>query len=748
MQELHRLIKRQARKYFGDVDNVPEDLLPFLTTISQSYEHYESDRILIERAMELSSNELAQSNKKLLDESKRHHVLFKSLKESLESISAADISVEDDDILRIADVLQEEIRKRKMAEEAIKTSEEKYRGVIENMDLGLVEMDTDGKIIGAYDRFCKMMGYDHDELMGKSFIDLISDTESRDLVLRERSKRKKGEFSVYEIQMQAKQGDTVWVIISAAPVFCSEGFVCGSLAVHFDITHRKEIEAELESSRTKAEASLKSKELFLANISHEIRTPMNAIIGMSRLLSETTLKDAQQDYVKAIRTSADGLLVIINDVLDMSKIEAGKFTIEHIEFDLERLIGDLELSLAFKAEEKGIYFHCKIAPELHKHVISDPTRLNQVMVNLVSNAIKFTSSGGVTLSLDVAENREGKDLVRFSVTDTGVGIDKKKLESIFESFTQEDETISRKFGGTGLGLSICRQLVDIFGGEIDVSSVKGEGSTFSFEIELEHGNEENNTSDLPAEEQSLDGCKVLLVEDNELNRFLAITILKKWNAHVGVAENGRIALEKLAQESFDIVLMDMQMPELDGIGATMAIRNDLQMSIPIIALTANAIKGEREKCMEAGMNDYISKPFDPIELFSKIRLLLAEGAEEMEYLPMGDAPRFSLDKLKGLYRGNKHEMMQTVDLFITQIVLDIDEMCRKAECGDREGVRDLAHKIRPNIELFQISEMSKDVEYLEFSFQDAEPQEMIGLAQKVAKIAKEVSLEMKKLREN
>lgn len=745
MQDLHRLIKRQVKKFFGDLSQVPKELLPLLQAIGSSYSHYESDRILIERAMELSSSELAQSNKKLFDESKKHKMLIKSLKESLKSLSDVDVSFDDDDLLRIADVLQDEIRKRKVAEEAIKRSEEKYRSVIENMDLGLIEMDMDGVIINVYDRFCVMIGFSKQELLGKRPLQFIKDPESRGIALREEAKLKKGISDVYEIQMVTKDGNTVWVIVSSAPVFCAEGDVCGSLAVHFDITHRNEIEGELKTARTKAEQSLKSKELFLANISHEIRTPMNAIIGMSRLLIDTSLDRMQMDFLRAIRTSADGLLVIINDVLDMSKIESGKFSIEHIQFNIQKLVSDLQLSMAFKAEEKGIYLQCEVDPELQKNVVGDPTRLNQVLVNLVNNAIKFTNTGGVDLKVERVSIGENSDLVRFSVQDTGMGIEEEKLDAIFDSFTQEDSTISRKFGGTGLGLAICKQLVNIFGGRFKVGSVKGEGSSFSFEINLEHGKEENIIHTIPAEDQHLDGCRVLLVEDNELNRFLAITILKKWGAEVIVAEHGQIAVDLLQDNNFDIILMDMQMPQLDGVGATRVIRKEMKLRTPIIALTANAITGEREKCLKAGMDDYISKPFEPGELYSKMRRLIDAEMDDNEYLTMGDAPRFSLDKLKALYRGNQAEMMHTVEIFIVQIAMDVEELCSKAESDNRKAVSELAHKMKPNIELFQIEEITDEIKFLEQNCETIDREELLELTSRLKMVTLEVSKEMKNI---
>tara|TARA_Y100000589_G_scaffold155323_1_gene147885 strand:- start:12971 stop:14848 length:1878 start_codon:yes stop_codon:yes gene_type:complete len=383
---------------------------------------------------------------------------------------------------------------------------------------------------------------------------------------------------------------------------------------------------ELVEAKEKAEASSKAKEHFLANMSHEIRTPLNAIDGMAKLLKNTPLDDEQKEYISAMETSTSNLLVIINDILDISKIEAGQLTVEKIGFKPKQLLKDIVKSLQIKAKEKNIFLHLDFDENIPEILIGDPVRINQILINLVNNAIKFTPKGGVTISVKLNELKDNQAELLFEVIDTGIGIPEDKIDTIFENFKQADDSTTRKFGGTGLGLSISKKLVELFGGKLKVKSKVNFGSTFYFTITLPVG----SNADLPKNEldndvnvvEEVKGKKVLLVEDHEINRFLATTVLENWKMNVDVAENGKIAVEKVKNNQYDIVLMDMQMPEMGGIEATQIIRNELHNNVPIIALTANAIKGDADKCKQAGMNDYVSKPFDPSDLYNKILTLI------------------------------------------------------------------------------------------------------------------------------
>jgi PAS domain S-box-containing protein len=525
--------------------------------------------------------------------------------------------------------LIEDITEWKNSNNLLEQNEEKWRFVIENMELSLIEVDTKGKITKAYDRFCELTGYNREELIGVDPVKLlVKDDESLSTIKENMTIRKKGQNSAYELQIIKKNGDRAWLLISGAPLKDKQQKNIGSIGIHMDITPRKKMLNDLQEAKKIAEYSSKAKENFLANMSHEIRTPMNAIVGMTRLLKESDSDENKAKYLNAIESSADNLLVIINDILDISKIEANKLDLEYIPFSISKVMGDIEQLLYYKTEEKGILLKINVLDKMHDSLIGDPVRLSQILTNLISNAIKFTQEGEVACSIDIVkENRENISLL-FTVSDTGIGISEDKLCNIFNSFTQEDQTTSRKFGGTGLGLTITKRLIELHHSSINVTSKKGEGTAFSFKLNYKKNWEE--TIEEKAQEKELNlvkikGAKVLLVEDHEINKLLAETILTNWKMEVTHVYNGQEAVDLLIKNKFDIILMDIQMPVLDGLEATRIIRHDLKNNTPIIALTANAIKGDDIKCIDAGMNDYVSKPIEPSTLFNKIITHLNHG---------------------------------------------------------------------------------------------------------------------------
>jgi signal transduction histidine kinase len=395
-----------------------------------------------------------------------------------------------------------------------------------------------------------------------------------------------------------------------------------------EITRKEKDLAEIE--KLKAEQSEKFKQQFLANMSHEIRTPMNSVIGLTNLLIKTQLEDQQKKYLNVIKKSSENLLVIINDILDLSKIEAGKMDFEKIAFNLEDAVETAYHTLLFKAEDKNLDFFISISPSVPKVLVGDPTRLNQILINIAGNAIKFTENGSVTINIK-EDNREGDiSLIRFSVVDTGIGIAKENIGKIFDSFSQASSDTTRKFGGTGLGLTISRQLVELQGGTIEVSSEPGIGTTFTFTIPYQLGLEENigirkdAGSDINPER--LKGIRILLVEDNPFNQMVATDTLNDLikDLKIDVADNGKIGVEMAGKNDYDLVLMDIQMPEMDGFSATRAIRSfdRPKNELKIMAMTANVTAEEIAKCFECGMNEYISKPFVTQDLLNKIGKLV------------------------------------------------------------------------------------------------------------------------------
>lgn len=389
-----------------------------------------------------------------------------------------------------------------------------------------------------------------------------------------------------------------------------------------DISEKKYNELELIRARQIAENADKAKMVFLTNMSHEIRTPMNAILGLTDIMLEENVPDSLKENLTIIKRSADNLLVIINDILDFSKIEAGKIELEKIEFDLLDVIANVFKTFQFKAEQKGLTFYKDVENGIPRYLIGDPYRLNQVLVNLLGNALKFTSKGYVKLVVKKANENPDDNSIRFIIIDTGIGISSAKMDKIFESFTQESSMITRKYGGTGLGLTISKKLVELQGGKINVISELGKGSTFSFDIPFEVHNNFSLFKTNTSSRRELNGIRILVVEDNQMNQVVARQILSRWEALVHTANNGVEAIEILSAREYDIVLMDLQMPDMDGFEATRIIRNPtsevLNHHIPIIALTADAFPEVKKKAIMVGMNDFVIKPFKQNELFVKI----------------------------------------------------------------------------------------------------------------------------------
>ncbi|MCK5334624.1 MAG: response regulator, partial [Gammaproteobacteria bacterium] len=390
------------------------------------------------------------------------------------------------------------------------------------------------------------------------------------------------------------------------------------IGVHIDISEQKEREKQLLEANSKADAANMAKSDFLANMSHEIRTPMNAIIGMSKLALDGELQPREHNFVSKVNGAAKSLLGIINDILDFSKIEADKMELEIINFRMKSVFENLKNLLELKASEKGLELSCKVISEIPEVLKGDPLRLGQILINLVNNALKFTEQGKVSIEVKLEETKDNLVTLHFCVTDSGIGMTDKQQKKLFQPFTQADSSTSRQFGGTGLGLAISRRLVEMMGGSIWVESKLGSGSQFHFTIQMLLGDAKEINKEAYNIEHAishLEGAKILLVEDNLLNQELALEILNSSGIQVSIAENGQKALDTLDKEHFDGVLMDVQMPVMDGYTATREIRKQARFQdLPILAITANVMTTDKEKTAEAGMNGHIGKPFEESEM--------------------------------------------------------------------------------------------------------------------------------------
>ncbi len=395
-----------------------------------------------------------------------------------------------------------------------------------------------------------------------------------------------------------------------------------------DITRRKKTQELLETAIRDAQEAKQMQEQFLANMSHEIRTPMNGIKGMTDLLLSTPLSEKQHELAGIIKSSVNNLLVIINDILDFSKIKAGKLNIEKITFSVKNVLNNSIAIFDHRLKKKGLPLRVTIDPAIPEGLIGDPHRLNQILINLLANAIKFTDQGHIDIAITLQQRSDAEVVLLFTVADTGIGISPDSLPNIFDSFSQAGQDTSRRYGGTGLGLTICKQLLHLQGGDISATSIVGKGSVFSFH--LAYGYADNSNAAVPATEIIFDysrllaGKRFLVAEDNEINQKLIDYVLRKAGGTVELFNNGADAIKYLQQDQvFDLIIMDLQMPEMDGYATTRFIRNDLRIQTPIIAMTATAMKGEQLQCIESGMNEYMTKPFEFAELYRRISGLLS-----------------------------------------------------------------------------------------------------------------------------
>ncbi|HVV55095.1 MAG TPA: ATP-binding protein, partial [Mucilaginibacter sp.] len=423
-----------------------------------------------------------------------------------------------------------------------------------------------------------------------------------------------------ELKLYRKDGKAVWLWISNSPLLDENGNCEHQVGILIDITTRKKAESELVIAREEAVQLSRAKDMFISVMTHELRTPLNAVIGMSHLLLDQDSAELQRENLGILKFSAENLMTLINNVLDFTKIESGNIELERSGFDLHELVQSIASSMQFNANEKKIYVNYSVDEAAPQFIIGDRTRLCQVLLNLVGNAVKFTETGGIDIALKVTAQTDKDVTIRFSVTDTGIGIANDKINTIFESFKQAETDTSRKYGGTGLGLAITKKLIELHNSKIQVKSEPGKGSVFSFTIKFdkEYIQIDNNKNKVETGLQ----LNVLVVDDNQINRLLINKVLSKWGANIEFAENGQEAVDKIeANRNLDVVLMDIHMPVMGGLEATHIIRSKEEpfyQQLPIIALTASVLTSEVNEIQRAGMNDYILKPFDPKGLYEKL----------------------------------------------------------------------------------------------------------------------------------
>ena len=602
-----------------------------LDRISDTYAQSDRDLALLRRSLELSSEELTGANERLRLEAQAMSQALATLQWTFDALrkSADGISEEGgENLVAMAEKIVELTRERERISQALAKSEERFELAMRGANDGLWDYDLVNQRVFYSPRWKSMIGHEEHEI-GSSPEEWSSrlHPDDRDSAFTALEAHLSGLADTFEgtFRFRHRDGHYLWILSRGLAVRDHEGKPIRIVGTHSDISTQKAIEADLVKAKELAETASRAKSEFLANMSHEIRTPMNGVLGMLNLTMDTPLTEEQLEYLVMARSSADSLLHIINDILDFSKIEAGRLDVNPVPVDVVDLAQDLVRLHRPACDQKGLSLSCVVADDVPRLSLLDPVRLRQVLVNLLGNAIKFTISGSITLEIQ----RLGHAL-RFAVRDTGIGIPQDKQALIFEAFSQADSSITRRFGGTGLGLSISYRLVGLMGGAMSLTSEPGRGSMFSFLLPIkvpeisEPGESVIPALDKPAPDEEMRVWRILLAEDNPINRKLATTLLGREGHQVMTVEDGQAVLDALARDHFDLLLMDMEMPGMNGLEATRRIRSTESPGhrLPILALTANVMPQHKQSCLDAGMDGFIGKPIHQDELFGAIRAAL------------------------------------------------------------------------------------------------------------------------------
>ena len=631
-------------------------------------------------------------------------------------------------------------------EERLRQKIQELEGIMEHADV-IIALIKDRKFLSVNAKFTKLFGKSKKELIGASTKLLYRSQEEYEYYGKKfYDALKKGKPLRHELEYILPSGEKKWFQVTATAINPGSIKEMKTVWIANDITELKELQLKLEKAKEKAERASKAKSIFLANMSHEIRTPLNGVIGMLSLLSGTELDSVQKEYVQTAHSSAEALLFLINDILDIAKIEEGKMEFDVVDFDFFHFIHDFSKSFLLAVKQKGLDFELKLDKNIPKFLKGDPGRLRQVLTNLTNNALKFTDKGKIELEVQLIEESQDKATIKFFVKDTGIGIPRDKCDLLFKKFSQVDPSISRKYGGTGLGLSLSKQLVQLMNGDIGVDSEVNNGSTFWFTVILQKGDpseieDRRDEHDVFSEEHALDG-RLLVVEDNSVNQRVILGILRKLGLRAEAVTNGQEAIDALEVIPYDLVLMDVQMPIMDGLTATKIIRSGevdvLNKDIPIIALTAHSFKDEILKCIDAGMNDYLTKPIDTKKLLHVLYKWLPEKkAENRKGFDMlrveseieeqsKEVPVFDLIEFSERTMGDKELGKQVLDMFLENSEKLISKLQVAVSESDKEEIMRISHSLKG-------------------SAANIGAKRIVELAYKLEKIAKENNIKKEKI---
>ncbi len=612
--------------------------------------------------------------------------------------------------------LEEEI---KLRSKELADSELRYRGLVEKASDIFFNIDDHGRFTYMNATGIHRFGYDVEEIIGHYFSEFVLDDYKKDLIIHYADFMSSDRTADYkEFPIKSKPGDIFWIGQNVNRLIDDSSKTYFS-AVARDISKQKVLKDQLELAREAAVKAQKAEKQFLANMSHEIRTPLNAIIGMSHLISDTPLSEEQNEYVDILISSTGILKNLISDILDMSKIDAGTLVLQDKTFSIEKDVSSLVRSFLHKSKDKAVTYTYSVDPKIKNQIITDQQLLNQVLLNLYGNGDKFTESGSVSLEVNVVKETATDLNLLFSVTDTGIGIDKDEVKTVFDEFKQANQAIRSKYGGTGLGLSISKKLLNLMGAEINLESRPGKGSRFYFELPVKKGkvlqDEKSIGSAMVFASYEGKSKKVLVVEDNKLNVKYLTRLLEKWNIEYIVKSNGQEAVD-FCQDNFpDLILMDLQMPVLDGFEATKMIRkmSNPNASVPIIALTASTFLSKKQMAEEVGMTDFLSKPFTPDQLSAMIKVYLeASNVDTQEVESAHYMSDLDIDYLQSAYGSDTAYAIEIFETYMEIIDDEIDILSRSLKDTD-ESLKAHLHKIKPIFTMVGLSHISKIIQDIE-----------------------------------
>jgi len=603
--------------------------------------------------------------------------------------------------------------------------------VLKNIELLVLEFDKDGNVLFTTPYVEKLLGYSINEILGNKWWQVTFEDKNTAKKYKQAShnyvfKNEKSDFDIFKSQIKTKTDKYKWIEWQLIKGVSDTYFAIGT-----DITNKILSNLKLKKAKELAEDALKDKNDFLNNLSHEIRTPLNAIIGFVDLLLETKLSNEQKDQLETVRNSGKTLLYLVNDVLDFAKLESNKLSLEEIPFDLHKTLNEVVKLLKVKADEKNISLDLDINKNTPTHILGDPVRIMQILLNLIGNSIKFTNEGFVVLSVKQINETKETSEISFEIKDTGIGIAANKINKMFDVFTQAKKDTARIHGGTGLGLAIVKKLVTLFNGKINVTSKYGKGSTFTITIPFKKDTKNiiDKVKEQPIVEYKPLKLNVLLVEDNKTNQLLAKTRLERWECKVDVANNGIEGVKKAQQSFYDIILMDIQMPLMDGFEATRIIKNEISERVsktPVIAMTAFTSNDDFKKAVKAGVNDYVFKPFKPRDVY---KLLKKYGKIE-ETNKKEDLKAMNTVKDNEIYTDLSYLQEETLNesslliLLIETFLNDLNEFLNELEKGyktkDWQRLFQASHKIKPSITVFGIKKLEPIIHDLVEEFRKEE----------------------------